>query len=107
MPPVLVAGNGTAARRRAAAHSTSWMSIGLTPEEVSAGLAQLTELAAEHARPVPTATVVAPILDADPARAAAQLAAYADAGTERVILPPSGPDWHATFETASKIRTAQ
>jgi alkanesulfonate monooxygenase SsuD/methylene tetrahydromethanopterin reductase-like flavin-dependent oxidoreductase (luciferase family) len=107
MPPVLIAGNGPAARRRAAAHATSWMSIGLTPQDVAAGLAQLAELAAEHARPTPTATVVAPILDADPARAAAQLSAYADAGTERVILPPTGPDWRATFETAAKIRTAQ
>lgn len=84
------------------------MSIALTPQDVAAGLAHLAELAAELARPTPTATVVAPLLDADdPARAAAQLSAYADAGTQRVILPPSGPDWRATYETAAKIRTAQ
>jgi hypothetical protein len=58
--------------------------------------------------------VILPTSTPDPAhpllgdvKAAAQLSAYADAGTERVILPPAGPDWRATYETAAKIRALQ
>jgi hypothetical protein len=66
----------------------------------------LSGLAAQHARPVPCATVVAPALDNDPRTAAAQLSAYAAAGTERVILAPSGADWRQDYEFAGKLRAA-
>ena len=55
-------------------------------------MSALGELAAGYGRPMPRLTVVGQVLDADPGQAAAQLAAYAEAGTERVILIPSG-DW--------------
>lgn len=104
MPPVLVAGNGKAALRRAAAYGDGWLSIGLPPAAVAENLAVLGELAAGHGRAVPRATVVGPALSTDPAEAAAQLSAYAEAGTERVILPPSGPDWRNAYEFAAKLR---
>jgi alkanesulfonate monooxygenase SsuD/methylene tetrahydromethanopterin reductase-like flavin-dependent oxidoreductase (luciferase family) len=106
MPPVLVAGNGARALRRAAAYGDGWISIGLSPDEISARLADLNRLAAEKDRPPMKATVVAPTLDANPKQAAADLAAYAAAGTERVILAPTGPDWQRDYEFAAKVRAA-
>jgi alkanesulfonate monooxygenase SsuD/methylene tetrahydromethanopterin reductase-like flavin-dependent oxidoreductase (luciferase family) len=106
MPPVLIAGNGDRALRRAAAYGDGWVSIGLPPHEVASVLATLGELAAGHGRPVPRATVFGPVLDADPGKAAAQLAAYAEAGVERVILIPSG-DWQRDYERAGELLAAQ
>jgi Luciferase-like monooxygenase len=83
-----------------------WVSVALPPHEVASGLAALGELAAGHGRPVPRATVVGPILDADPGKSAAQLAAYAEAGAERVILIPSGPDWQRDYELAAELLAA-
>ena len=107
MPPVLIAGDGDRAMRRAAAYGDGWISIGLPPEDVAARLSALGELAAGLGRPVPRLTVVGPALDADPGKAAAQLAAYAEAGTERVILSPSGPDWQRDYERAGELLAAQ
>src|SRR5699024_1170366 len=106
MPPVLVAGNGTKARRRAAAYGDSWVSLGLSPEDVSAGVTELGQLASQHDRPTPTAMIVAPTVDKDPKKAASQLAAYAAVGTERAILAPTGPDWRRDYEFAAKVRAA-
>ncbi|MQA80216.1 MAG: LLM class flavin-dependent oxidoreductase [Streptosporangiales bacterium] len=106
MPPVLVAGNGKRALRRTAEFGESWISLGLSPDEVRAGVAQLDELATGYGRPAAKATIVAPALDADPKAAAAQVHAYAEAGAERVILAPTGPDWERDYEFAAKVRTA-
>jgi hypothetical protein len=61
---------------------------------------------AQHGRHVPPATVVGPALAADPRNAAAQLSAYAEAGTERVILAPSGAGWQHDYEFAGELRAA-
>jgi alkanesulfonate monooxygenase SsuD/methylene tetrahydromethanopterin reductase-like flavin-dependent oxidoreductase (luciferase family) len=106
MPPVLVAGNGRKALRRAAAYGDGWMSIGLAPEGAAAGIAELSRLATERGRPAPGATVVGPSLDADPKQAAAQAAGYAAAGVERLILAPTGPDWQRDYEFAAQVRAA-
>ncbi|WP_454197871.1 LLM class flavin-dependent oxidoreductase [Nocardia sp. Marseille-Q1738] len=104
MPPVLVAGDGARARRRAAAYADGWVGIGLEPDQVRASKAELASLADEYGRRPPTVTVVAPSLATDPGHAADQLAAYADAGAERVILAPSGAEWRADYEFAAKIK---
>lgn len=106
MPPVLVAGNGKRALRRAAEFGESWISLALSPDEVRAGIAQLDELGARYGRRAPKATIVGPTLDADPEAAAAQVHAYADAGTERVIVAPTGADWERDYEFAAKVRAA-
>ena len=106
MPPVLVAGNGDRALRRAAAYGDGWLCVGLSPDDVAARLAVLDGLAAQHGRPVPRASVVGPALDADPGKAAGQVAAYAAAGTERVILAPSGVGWQHDYEFAGKLLAA-
>ena len=46
------------------------------------------------------------VLDAGPGKAAAQLGAYAEAGTERVILSPSGPDWQRDYGLAAELLAA-
>jgi hypothetical protein len=45
-------------------------------------------------------------VDIDPGRVAAQLAAYEAAGTERVILAPTGANWRRDYEFAAKVRAA-
>jgi alkanesulfonate monooxygenase SsuD/methylene tetrahydromethanopterin reductase-like flavin-dependent oxidoreductase (luciferase family) len=104
MPPVLIAGNGAKARRRATEFGDGWACIGLSARDVAEAEAELTSLAAHHGRPAPRATVVGPTLDPDPKRAASQLAEYAAAGTERVILSPTGPDWRGDYEFAARVR---
>lgn len=99
MPPVMVAGNGRAALRRAARYGDGWASIGLSPETIAERLAEIE-------RPELRATVVAPEVDPDPARTAARLATYEEAGVERVILAPSGTDWRRDYEFAAKVRAA-
>ncbi|MFE7742645.1 LLM class flavin-dependent oxidoreductase [Nocardia sp. NPDC057455] len=104
MPPVLVAGDGERARRRAAAYAEGWIAIGLAPNRVRASVAELTTLAAEYGRPPLSVTIVAPSLATDPGQAAEQLAAYAEAGAARVVLAPSGAQWQAGYEFAAKIK---
>ena len=106
MPPVLIAGNGDRALRRAAAFGDGWIAIGLTPPDVVSSLAALGELAAGFDRPVPRLTIVGPVLDADPAKAAAQLAGYAEAGAERVIPIPTG-DWQRDYSRAAELADSQ
>jgi alkanesulfonate monooxygenase SsuD/methylene tetrahydromethanopterin reductase-like flavin-dependent oxidoreductase (luciferase family) len=106
MPPVVVAGNGRRARRRAARYGDGWASIGLAPEEVAAGLAEIERLAAEVGRPPVKATVVGIEVDPDPARTAERLAAYEEAGVERVIMVPTGTDWRRDYEFAAAVRAA-
>ena len=106
MPPVLIAGNGDRAMRRAAEFGDGWIAIGLTPSDVASSLSALAELAAGFERPVPRLTIVGPVLDDDPGKAAAQLAAYAEAGTERVILIPTG-DWERDYERAAELPALQ
>jgi alkanesulfonate monooxygenase SsuD/methylene tetrahydromethanopterin reductase-like flavin-dependent oxidoreductase (luciferase family) len=95
MPPVLIAGNSARARARAAEFGDGWISLGLTPAQV----------ADELPDGLP-ATVVAPPLSSDVGAAAAELAAYADAGTERVIIPNADGGWERTYEHAAALRSA-
>jgi alkanesulfonate monooxygenase SsuD/methylene tetrahydromethanopterin reductase-like flavin-dependent oxidoreductase (luciferase family) len=104
MPPVVVAGNGRAAMRRAATYGDGWASIGLTPEQIAAGLAEIDRLAAELGRPPIRATIVGPQVGVDPPQAAALLTAYEAAGVERVILAPTGTDWRRDYEFAATVR---
>ncbi|GLY64522.1 LLM class flavin-dependent oxidoreductase [Amycolatopsis taiwanensis] len=106
MPPVVVAGNGRAALRRAARYGDGWASIGLPPEEIAESLAEIGRLAAELGRPALKATVVGPDVGTDPQQATARLAAYEAAGVERVILAPTGTDWRRDYEFAAKVRSA-
>jgi alkanesulfonate monooxygenase SsuD/methylene tetrahydromethanopterin reductase-like flavin-dependent oxidoreductase (luciferase family) len=104
IPPVLVAGNGSRALRRAAEYGDGWLSVGLSPKEAATGLKQLGELAAERGRPTPAATVVGPVLHPDPARTADELADYAAAGVQRLIVVPTTAGWQRDYEFAATLQ---
>ncbi|MEU7767268.1 LLM class flavin-dependent oxidoreductase [Nocardia sp. NPDC049190] len=104
MPPILVAGNGHRAKRRAAANGSGWVAVGLEPQQVPACVVELAALADEYGRHPAAVTIVAPPLATDPGHAAERLAAYADAGATRVILAPSGADWRADYEFAAEVK---
>lgn len=106
MPPILVGGNGTRARERAAAYGDGWVVIAPTLDQLRADAAELGRLAAHHHRPTPAITVVAPALSTDPAHAADQLTVLAAAGVERAILPPAGPDWRQNYDFVAKLHAA-
>lgn len=96
MPPVLIAGNGNRALRRAAAYGDGWVAIGISPAEVTGHLKTLGELASARERPRPGITVMAPDVE--------QISAYAEAGAERLILAPTGPDSRKDYEFAASVR---
>ncbi|MCP2319148.1 Luciferase-like monooxygenase [Nocardia amikacinitolerans] len=104
MPPVLVAGDGPRARRRAAEYADGWITIGASPAQISASARELSTLAEGFGRRAPTITVVAPPLPTATAQAADQLAEYATAGAERVILAPSPTGWEASYEFAAELQ---
>ena len=106
VPPILIAGNSVRARRRAARFGDGWIvlqpDLAVLPGEIT----ELREMAADAGRPAPGVTVMAPRLSDDVARAAAELAGYAAAGAERVILAPAGADWERGYRLAAGIRAA-
>ncbi|HEX6444371.1 MAG TPA: LLM class flavin-dependent oxidoreductase [Streptosporangiales bacterium] len=105
VPPIYVAGDAPKALLRAARYGDGWATIAATPDQVAERVGRLRELAEREGRPAPGATVVGPALDTDDTgRAAEQLAAYAAAGTERVILAPTGRDWREDYEFAARVR---
>ncbi|MET7772380.1 LLM class flavin-dependent oxidoreductase [Nocardia sp. NPDC005366] len=106
MPPVLVAGNGNRARRRAAAYGDGWIVLRPDSTRLPSDIAHLRDLAEQHGRPTPGVTVVAPVLPTGPHAAAEALHDYASAGVERVILAPTGPDWQRDYAFAAEIRAA-
>jgi alkanesulfonate monooxygenase SsuD/methylene tetrahydromethanopterin reductase-like flavin-dependent oxidoreductase (luciferase family) len=99
VPPIFVAGGGARAHRRAAKYADGWATIALPPAEVRANLEQINRLADGKQL---KATVVAPQLSGDPLE---QLAAYEAAGTERIILPPTG-NWREDYDRAADLRTS-
>ncbi|MBF6175427.1 LLM class flavin-dependent oxidoreductase [Nocardia blacklockiae] len=105
VPPILVAGNGTAALRRAATYADGW--IGLNPDidELTSLTSELADLSAEQGRPTPAVTVVA-MPPEDLGEAVDKVSAYAAAGVQRVILPPLASDWAAGYEFAAKVKSA-
>ncbi|HZX07551.1 LLM class flavin-dependent oxidoreductase, partial [Kribbella sp.] len=99
VPPIFVAGSGVRAHRRAAKYADGWATIALPPDEVRANLDRINDLADGKQL---KATVVAPQLTGDDPLE--QLAAYEAAGTERVILPPTG-DWRHDYDQAAGLRS--
>lgn len=107
LPPILVAGNSSRARRRAATFGDGWITIQSDLRELTSDITELQEFAAQQERSPLPVTVVAPQLAAAAEQAAEQLAAFEAAGVERVILAPTGPEWQRDYEFAAKVRAAQ
>jgi probable F420-dependent oxidoreductase len=83
-PPIVFGGEGDAALRRVADLGQGWYGFNLLPDEAAARVAVLDELLARRGRkPAEIEVSVAPYLK--PARDAAALRAYAEAGVDQVI----------------------
>ncbi|MFE9582284.1 LLM class flavin-dependent oxidoreductase [Nocardia sp. NPDC006044] len=106
MPPILVGGNSTRARRRAAAYADGWITIQSDPAQLTTDIAELREFAAQRERAPLSVTVLATGLSSDVGEAAAQVSAYAAEGVSRVITLPTGADWQRGYEFAAKVRAA-
>ncbi|AYF72962.1 LLM class flavin-dependent oxidoreductase [Nocardia yunnanensis] len=107
VPPILIGGNSSRAHRRAAIHGDAWMPINPALDQLPAAISELRDIAAQHQRPAPAITIVAPTLSTDPYRVADELATYESAGVHRVILAPTGPHWRDYYTFAAALRAAQ
>ncbi|MFD6159533.1 LLM class flavin-dependent oxidoreductase [Nocardia sp. NPDC060256] len=106
MPPILIAGNSTRARRRAADYGEGWITIQSDPEQLTKDIAELHELTEQRGRAPLSVTVLAVGLSSDVGQAAAQLSAYAAQGVSRVVTLPTSGDWQREYEFAAKVRAA-
>ncbi|MFF0493840.1 LLM class flavin-dependent oxidoreductase [Nocardia sp. NPDC004068] len=102
VPPILVAGDGSRARRRAAEFGDGWVGIGQTPAQVRDAAVELAELASGFGRPAPTITIVA-FGSGEVNAAVDELGRFGDAGVERVLLA-GGDDWRAHLDFLVKVR---
>lgn len=94
-PPLVIGGDGPAAIRRAATVGDGWMPMNHTVEQLPASLARIAELREAAGRPGRTeVTVVGDIGSAD------DVARYADAGVDRVIVHP----WRSSREAIDGLR---
>jgi alkanesulfonate monooxygenase SsuD/methylene tetrahydromethanopterin reductase-like flavin-dependent oxidoreductase (luciferase family) len=105
VPPILVAGNGARALRRAATHGDGWISLGNSDAELATALARLAEFAAELGRPAPGLTVLIARPDTV-AELADRLAELADRGAERIIVFDPAGNWRAAYEFIAEAKAA-
>ncbi|MCX4098947.1 LLM class flavin-dependent oxidoreductase [Nocardia sp. alder85J] len=105
VPPILIAGNGTRALRRAARYGDGWISLGNDDIALTTAIERLAELAAEYGRPAPGLTVLLPQEPAVGALAE-RLAALADRSAERVIVYPPDGNWRAAYEFIAAAKAA-
>lgn len=106
MPPILVGGNSTRARLRAATYADGWITIQSDPEQLTADITELQQFAEQRDRAPLSVTVLAVGLSSDVGQAAAQLSAYAAQGVSRVVTLPTSADWQRQYEFAAKVRAA-
>lgn len=83
-PPILVGGNGHAARRRAVHYGDAWMPMVRDLGKLAAGIEDLETLAAAAGRPVPEIAVMTSLPLAEAAEAADRLGALHELGVRRV-----------------------
>lgn len=104
VPPLLVAGEVRAARRRAVRFGAGWLSLRPELAALERGIGELRELADELGRAVPAVSLVAPPHEAGPAATAERVAAFAAAGVRRVLLTPTRAGVDADYEHAAAVR---
>ncbi|MFC8046088.1 LLM class flavin-dependent oxidoreductase [Nocardia sp. NPDC057353] len=104
MPPLVVAGEVRAARRRAVRFGAEWLSLRPELGALERGIAELRELAAELGREVPAVALVAPLSQDGPDATTEQAAAFAAAGVRRLLLSPTGADTEADYAHAAEVR---
>jgi probable F420-dependent oxidoreductase len=98
-PPIIFGGESDAALRRVADLGQGWFGFGLTPDEAAARIAALQALLRARGRaPGSVSITVSPYLK--PARDAASLRAYADAGADQVVY---GIGWESPARVCARI----
>ena len=84
-PPIFVGGMGDHALARAVRFGDGWLPMALTPEQLAPAANTLQAMADEAGRPRPAVVLMTGFDPREPARAADQAAALADAGATRLI----------------------
>jgi probable F420-dependent oxidoreductase len=84
-PPIFVGGAPPHALERAARFADGWMPMGGDPERLAEPIARLRELALEAGKPAPEVVLMTGFPLDDPARAAAQVHAYAEIGVTHCV----------------------
>lgn len=98
-PPIIFGGESDAALRRVADLGQGWFGFGLTPDEAAARIAALGGLLQARGRARGSVSItVSPYLK--PARDAASLRAYADAGVDQVVY---GIGWESPAKVCARI----
>jgi probable F420-dependent oxidoreductase len=98
-PPIIFGGESDAALRRVADLGQGWFGFGLTPDEAAARIAALGGLLQARGRARGSVSItVSPYLK--PARDAASLRAYADAGADQVVY---GIGWESPAKVCARI----
>jgi probable F420-dependent oxidoreductase len=84
-PPIYIGGDGAHAFRRIIALGDGWIPIGKKPEELKPAIAELRRQAAEAGKEEPEVVTFTQLDGDDTAAAEATLAAFADAGVNRLV----------------------
>jgi probable F420-dependent oxidoreductase len=101
-PPIFVGGAAPHALRRAVRFGDGWMPMGADAEALRSPIQELRELASAAGKPPPEVVALTALALDDPARAAAQVRAFADVGATRVVHGWRYPD-AAAFARAADI----
>ena len=95
-PPIIVGGESERALRRAARFGDGWIGVEHTPESAAKQVARLSELRVEHGRAAdPLEITVAGVV-----RSPDDVAAWSQAGVDRVIVAP----WKKSDEAVAGLR---
>jgi len=90
--PIVVAGNSSAARRRAARLGDGWNPTELGPAETAAGMAEISALRQEYGRKGPFLSIGSRRFDDDMRATRAILETYAEHGLDIMICRLTDPD---------------
>ena len=85
-PPIYIGGAPPHALERTVKYGDGWMPMIQSPEKLKAPAARLRELADEAGKPMPEIVAFGALPLDDPAKARAQLAAYAELGVSRFVI---------------------
>ena len=84
-PPIYIGGDGPHAFKRTIERGDGWIPIGKKPAELKAAIVELGSLAEEAGKSRPEIATFATLNAEDAGEARATLAAYADAGVDRLV----------------------
>ena len=104
-PRLLIGGQGEHALQRAARYADGWLPGRIPSSEIAAPIERLRTLCEEAGRPSPVVVMMAGLPLDDPARAAADVEAYASAGVHGLIHAGRFNDERACREGIEALAT--